>query len=188
MSFTAGYSAFNVADLLEDEQAKEAFAHFGLAIHVSNILEHAIVNALLIFEMLPTMTSYKNSDEWSGAIDEFFDNKFSLTFGNLLKQLLAKGKLSGDLVEMLESAKTVRDYLVHHFQRESSELFFSQSGRESIIQQCEHAVALFKQTDVELDLEMLPIRKAMGFDEDWFTTATEAAMREMVTTAERNDR
>ena len=185
MKFTAGYSAFEVEDLLEDEQAKEAFAHFGLAIHVSNILEHAVVNALLIFELLPTITSFNDRADWSIAVDKFFDEKFSFTFGTLLKQLLGKDELSSDLVEMLESAKVVRNYLVHHFQRETSELFFSQTGRESIVQQCQNAVDLFKQTDVELEQEMLPIRKAMGFDEDWFVEATEAAMQAMVAAAER---
>ena len=47
----------------EDEQHKEIYAHFGLAIFTAQVLEHGIVNALVCCDLIPNRRRQFDSQE-----------------------------------------------------------------------------------------------------------------------------
>ena len=55
-------------------QFKEVCAYYGAAMHMAQVLEHGIVNAIFFLDFLPSN-------------EEFFDGNFSKTFGALVHSL-----------------------------------------------------------------------------------------------------
>ena len=187
MKLRAAYSGAGLSDTLDDADAKELFAHFGLAIHVANILEYGMLHALFILEMLPQVQDFKSTEAWGLAHDEFFEKGFKDTYGDLLKRLERTKKVSAEMMLMLSRAKDTRNFLVHHFQRESSDLIFSSNGRAAVIDECIAAVGLFDDADKRLYAELAPIRKKLGLDDVWFETRVREQMDKFTAVAADHD-
>lgn len=66
-----------------DEEIREVYARYGLAMYFAQVVEHAIVN-LMIALRLPERGGLTQQD-----IDRFMDDAFSMTFGRLLKEFAA---------------------------------------------------------------------------------------------------
>lgn len=66
---------------LDEEQVKDVYAHYGLAMYLAQCLEHGIVNALVILR-LPEKEKHTRHD-----IDEFMEGRFQKTLGTLIKHL-----------------------------------------------------------------------------------------------------
>lgn len=167
-------------DALTIEQSKEVFANFGLAVHASNVLEYAVLNALFVVEVMAEIRSYKDEASWHAAYDTFFDRGFSQPFGTLLSRLKNCGKYSLDLIEMLEACKKVRNHLVHHSQREGAEAIYSDLGRKELIESYENAVSLFEAANDQIEIEIASRQEAMGMDMTLFAKRVEEAMQQLV--------
>lgn len=165
---------------LTTEESKEVFANFGLAIHVSNILEFAMLNALFAVELFPKMRSFESVDEWNGAFDQFYDHGYAQTFGNLLRNIKKSEEFPRHLLELLEVCKEVRDNLSHRFMRESAELFFSETGRQLMIQSCENAVSLFGSANNELEEHLSKKYADLGVDMERFEQRITEGMEELI--------
>ena len=87
---------------LSSEQSKEVLAHFGLAVHASNVLECAVLNALFVAEVATRIRDFKNKDEWELAYDRFFEKGFAQTFGALVRRARQCARFSDDMIETLE--------------------------------------------------------------------------------------
>ena len=167
MLFRGGLTSVDVEGLISDQEAMTVYAYFGRAIYVSNILEHSVVNAIFVLKLLPKIRDFGSIDAWGDAVDDFFKLKFEKTFGNLLRELESCNRVTPATMMLLWDAKKVRDFLAHHFNREKSDLFFSQSGRHELIKECENAVRLLDAVDGDLEKEIAPIREALGVDDQW---------------------
>jgi hypothetical protein len=62
----------------DDEQTRDVYAHYGLAMYLAQNLEHGIVNALVILR-LPEKERYTRQD-----IDQLMEGSFQKTLGALL--------------------------------------------------------------------------------------------------------
>src|ERR1700754_2012348 len=71
----------------EGEQHKRVFAYFGLASYMAQVLEHGIVNALILVHLIPTKRVELADEVWHLAYDSFSEEKFRLTMGQLKKEL-----------------------------------------------------------------------------------------------------
>jgi hypothetical protein len=148
------------------EDSKEIFANFGLAIHVSNVLEASILHALFMYKIAPMRHQFGSIEEWDAAYDNFYETGFAKTFGNLIKEVCATNFLTDDEVETLKACKTIRDNLVHRFMRENAESIYTRAGREQMIAQCEGSVAIFEaahdliEAACERQLDVLGVDKA----------------------------
>jgi hypothetical protein len=76
-------------DVSDPESAliREVYARYGLAMYMAQVLEHAIVNALLVLRFLPTRPVHNSKESWESAFDDFYIGEFGKTFGNMLKTL-----------------------------------------------------------------------------------------------------
>src|SRR5688572_27846814 len=82
----------------EGEHVKEVYARFGLAIYRAQVLEHALVNALTILNLIPSRRHLARSrDEWSGEVDAFMDRSFEGTMGRLLNSLRSVAHVDPEL-------------------------------------------------------------------------------------------
>ena len=163
----------------ESTLIREVYARYGLAMYMAQVLEHAVVNALLILQFLPTRPDHKSKESWESAFDDFYDGEFGRTFGNMLKTLDGLNILPPALISKLRAAKSTRDRLAHSFFRDRDLQFFTQSGRVSMIDDCEVAIAEFKAADGELEAFCAPFRLRFGMTDEWI----EQKVRELETQA-----
>ncbi len=151
----------------DNEQVREVYSRFGLAMFMAQVLEHGIVNALLVLRFLPTMKDHADRSSWEEAFERFYDAELARTFGNMVRALEQTGVLSPDLVERLRAAKVHRDRLAHRFFREHDTDFMTRSGRTKMIAECEELIELFQGIDREVEGIVAPQRTRFGITPEW---------------------
>ncbi len=125
----------------EDNQIKEAFAYFGRAVYMVNVLETGLVHVLLQIdfmtkvrdEFIRTQGRDFSRDEYEKNFDAFIAKHFSQTMGNLIRRIYAIRDFDPNLKERLAIAKRRRDYLVHGYWRDMAVPFSTKAGRDKII-------------------------------------------------------
>jgi hypothetical protein len=147
-------------------QIREVYSRYGLAMYQAQVLEHGMVNAVIIARMLPTMHGYTGRSAWEGAFDRAYDAELAKTFGNMLRALEPLD-IPASLLERLRGAKSERDRLAHRFFREHDEDFLGRSGRTRMIAECEVAIELFSAIDADLEEHMRPQREKYGITSEW---------------------
>lgn len=153
----------------EDEdsvQIREVYSRYGLAMYQAQVLEHGMVNAVIIARMLPTMRQHPDRATWEDAFDQAYDSELAKTFGNMLRALEPLA-LPDDLMSRLRCAKVERDRLAHRFFREHDENFIGRSGRTRMIAECEEAIERFIMIDADLEAFMRPERELHGITTEW---------------------
>ncbi len=151
------------------EEAKELYAHFGLAFYCSNILEHGIVNAIFILEMMEKRRDVKTRHEWEALVDNHFENSFACTLGRLKNQVVRHRERSAALASLtadLDKCLEVRNFLAHHFWRDYAAQWFTADGRAAMVQRLEEARDLFSDTDRKLEAAIQPFADRYGFTPD----------------------
>lgn len=155
-------------------QIREVYSRYGLAMYQAQVLEHGMVNAVIIARMLPTMRNHSDKAAWEDAFDRAYDVELAKTFGNMLRALEALG-LPDDLMARLRAAKIERDHLAHRFFREHDEDFLGRAGRTRMIAACEDIIERFAAIDAELETVMQPLRERHGITAEWIETQMAAA-------------
>lgn len=121
---------FNIDDykkLSIDEQHKEVYAYFGLAIYYSQVLEHQLLNMLLLANTInEEITVNKDYEKCFYSIS----NK---TLGKLIKHINKYYCLRLIDRKKLESLLKRRNYLAHHYFKDNIGLFATESGRMILI-------------------------------------------------------
>ncbi len=151
------------------DEAKELYAHFGLAFYCSSVLEHGIANAILILELLEGRGGAKTLAEWETLVDKHFEDSFAKTLGKLKNRLALHGERSpviDSVMTDLERCVDERNFLAHHFWRERAAYWFTAKGRTSMIQRLEEARELFSETDRKLEAAIQPFADRYGFTPD----------------------
>src|SRR5438034_11431655 len=116
-----------------DEHIREVYAYFGLAAYFGQVLEHGIVNAMVILRL-------PNRDRFTrGDIDAFMDQQFENTLGKLIKTLRAEIALPADLEGILKQALKLRNWLCHDYFRERAREFMTEAGRAGMLAELEDA-------------------------------------------------
>jgi hypothetical protein len=104
------------------EHVKTVYAHFGLAIYLAQCLEHGIVNALLVLDLVPNQAkTVRSKNEWSTKVDAFFDQNFRQTLGQMITALRKVTTVPTKLETLLAEALHKRTWLAHHYFRERAE-------------------------------------------------------------------
>lgn len=152
----------------ENEQIKEVYARFGLAVYFAQVLEHGIVNALLVASLIPSRRHLAPSiQDWAAEVDSFTGRHFEDTMGRLIKSLRSVTTLSVDLEDLLRVALSKRNWLVHDYFRERAEEFISNTGRQVMLKEIEECSELFQAADDSLDSIVRPLRSSQGITDEW---------------------
>lgn len=155
-------------------QIREVYSRYGLAMYQAQVLEHGMVNAVIIARMLPAMLEHADRSAWEDAFDGAYDVELAKTFGNMLRAL-APLDLPGELLERLRCAKSERDRLAHRFFREHDVDFLGRAGRTKMIAECEEAIEIFSTIDADLEEHMRPQRERHGIRSEWIQRQVAAA-------------
>ncbi|WP_128610196.1 hypothetical protein [Pseudomonas fulva] len=145
-------------------QFKEMCAYYGASMHMAQVLEHGIVNALFFLDFLPRKR-YWTDEEY----EEFFDGNFSKTFGALVRSLKKITAVPADLESLIHRSNKRRNHLAHTFFRESMDVLYA-GGFEEIVTALNEDIELFKQTDKRLTALLEPLWLKAG----WTLEAIEA--------------
>ena len=95
----------------ESALVRKVYARYGLAMYMAQVLEHAIVHALLVLRFLPTRPDHRSNETWESAFDDFYVCEVGKTFDNVLRNLLALDIVPLPLMDRLREAKKTRDSL-----------------------------------------------------------------------------
>jgi hypothetical protein len=99
----------------ETEQGKEVYARYGLAMLWAQNLEHVIVSAMLIFDLLPRAKgTTKLPEEREQLFDTFIELQRKNTLGKLIKAIRALTPLPDELAAALDACNRRRNWLAHH--------------------------------------------------------------------------
>jgi hypothetical protein len=154
------------------EHVKDVYANFGLAIYQAQCLEHGIVNAMVILDLIPHQRKLaKSASEWAELVDSFTDSKFELTLGKMIRALKKLTSVDPLLQGQLAEALAIRNWLAHHYFRERAEPFLTQAGRDSMLSELEAAQAIFSQADSALDAAVKPAREKAGLGDEVLAAA-----------------
>jgi hypothetical protein len=155
-----------------DEHVREVYAYFGLAVYRSQVLEHGIVNAMVILR-LSQRNQFTKTD-----IDAFMDRQFENTLGKLIRTLRTEMTLPIELEDLLARALTMRNWLCHDYFRESAVEFLRPTGRDRMIEELKAAHDLLSKADKCLESAVQPIADQFGWTEAAFQAGYEALLKE----------
>ena len=151
----------------EGEHVKEVYARFGLAVYCAQVLEHGLVNALLILALIPSRRHRARSrDEWEAAVDAFMNRHFQTTMGRMMKAIRDVTAVPSDVETLLGDALTRRNWLAHDFFRDRAREFMSIPGREQMLREVDECRACFEAADKRLDEIIRPLRVKAGITDE----------------------
>lgn len=149
------------------EHAKTVYAHFGLAFYHGQVLEHGIVNALVVLDLIPNQArSAGTPEKWANLVDKFYDDHFRLTLGPMMNALRRVTNVPPKLEGLLVKALETRNWLGHRYFRERAKYFMSPKGRDMMIAELEKARDMIHEAVVELEAIERPLAEKYGVTED----------------------
>lgn len=155
-----------------DEQIREVYARFGLAVYHAQVLEHGIVNAMLVLR-LPDQDRFTRRD-----IDAFMSQQFENTLGKLIKNLRAELPLPLHLEDALRQALKTRNWLCHEYFRERALDFMTEVGRDKMLVELVEASRLLSDADDSLTAVVQPLADRCGLTQEVLDAQLEAYRRE----------
>src|SRR5689334_13712847 len=124
-----------------DDLIRDTFAHFGLAFYQAQVLEHGIVNAMVVAKM-PDRERLTRRD-----IDSFMDQQFENTLGQLIRAVKKHVAVPGELEDQLTEALSKRNWLAHEYFRARAVDFMTDAGCHRMIEELELVQRLFEDTE-----------------------------------------
>jgi hypothetical protein len=153
----------------KDEEVKEVYAHFGLAIYSAQCLEHGLVNAFIYLDLIPSKMPISHSKAWEDSVDSFTSKHFEHTLGRMIKDLKKVTDVPLDLSDKLSKALIMRNWLVHDYFREHAKEFLFSSCRKNMIKELKDVTHLINEADKQLSITLDPILKKYGITEELIT-------------------
>lgn len=145
-------------------QFKEMCAYYGAAMHMAQVLEHGIVNALFFLDFV-----HRKRDWTDEEYEDFFEENFSKTFGKLVHSLKKITTVPAELESLIHRSNKRRNHLAHTFFRESMDVLYA-GGFDKIVTALNKDIELFSETDKRLTALLEPLWLKAG----WTLEAIEA--------------
>jgi hypothetical protein len=151
-----------------EETTKEVYARFGLVVYYGQVLEHGLVNAMVILQLLPHRQAVAyDRERWSAAVDGFMDRHFRTTLGRMMKAFREGSDVPPDLEGLLGRALEKRNWLAHHYFRVRADEFLTHAGRLRMLEELEAVRQLIEDADRALDSFVKPVRERYGITDEW---------------------
>jgi hypothetical protein len=110
-------------DQYESDQARDTYAHFGLAMYTAQVFEHEVVNLLVLARIV---RARKNAER---ILADPWERRFRDTLGELFKRLKPHLAHDQELLNDAAEGVRVRNRLTHSYWREHAEDAVSIVGR-----------------------------------------------------------
>ena len=138
-------------------QFKELCAYYGAAMHMAQVLEHGIVNALFFLDFMPRKAEWTDTE-----YEDFFDGNFSKTFGALVHSLKKITTVPADLESLIQKSNKRRNHLAHTFFRVNMDVLYA-GGFDEIVTALNDDIDLFSETDKRLTALLEPLWLKSGW-------------------------
>lgn len=145
-----------------DEQAKEVYAHFGLAIYFAQILEQLAINMIAIQKQ--TTKGLEKTEDIESLWDDY--DKGKRTFGVLVNEIKQCYSLSDDDYDELKRILKLRNYIAHDYFRFNIELFYSVSGQKRVIRDFIDFKNSVRKLDANLTVYLETYTQKIGLTKD----------------------
>jgi hypothetical protein len=171
----------------DDPQIVETFARFGRAMYMANVLELGLVQTLLQIEFLtPAREKFikdqgKNFDrkKFDAEFDIFMEKQLKKTMGTLNLMVSKRAEFDEALRKRISDATARRNFLAHHYWRESGEKFMTKEGRAEMIEELSRDADSFEQLDRDIRAATKPIREKLGINENALNEGVEKRLGEL---------
>lgn len=157
---------------------KEVLAHFGLLFSTYALLEAAIQNCYVFWQLRGSFPRDEvvSEQDWQTCYNTLEHRAVASTFGNLVKLVSDCRELSDMMVE-LRLLKKSRDFFAHNFFREENDRMFSDEAALHLIQGMNllrHRVKCAEQT---VDIVAYNILQTIYHDTDFSAKLAEATSK-----------
>jgi hypothetical protein len=114
---------------VQQQQSKELFSYFGLAVYYGQALEQQLVNLIMVMKLKEGIIP---SDE---DFAEIYHRKRSNSLGQLVNEIRHHFAFSAEETEELLSIWKDRNYIVHDYFKERILQTFTEPGRKAMIKE-----------------------------------------------------
>jgi len=131
-----------------EQQCKDVYAHYGLAMSSAQCLEQAIIVQIMFVDYMPNaVVAFKTKEKWVQNFDEFMVDASSKTMGQLLGKLQKLGIPCDKLGQDLKTTLKKRNWLAHGYFSDRAMEFMNEEGRSAMILELETVHAYFKEVE-----------------------------------------
>jgi hypothetical protein len=131
-----------------DQQCKDVYAHYGLAMFCAQCLEQAIIIQILFLDHMPNaVATFSTKEEWIQNFDKFIGDASTKTMGQLLGKLQKLSIPCDELSQDLKRALKKRNWLAHCYFPERTVEFMNEQGRLEMISELEITQEYFRQVE-----------------------------------------
>ncbi|MGO4185284.1 hypothetical protein AB4Z17_29370 [Paenibacillus sp. TAF43_2] len=144
----------------ENEHSKECYAHFGLSIYYAQVLEHQLVNMIVVLKLSQGLLPCEND------LDTIYERKFSKTMGHLINEIKQLFLLQTEEVDELKEILRLRNFIVHEYFKEKITLTFSRSGKDEMINELKEFVERVQALDEKLVVYSNELHEKIGITQE----------------------
>jgi hypothetical protein len=172
----------------DDPQIVEAFARFGRAIYMANVVELSLVQTLLQVEFLtPAREKFikekgKGFDPkiFAAELDAHVEKQSKKTMGTLNLRVSERAEFDEALRKRIMDATLRRNFLAHDYWRSNAEKFMTKAGRDEMIEELSRDADTFEQLDKDVRMATKPVREKLGIKEDTLNERVEQNLGELL--------
>lgn len=128
----------------ENEQIRDVYALFGLAVYQAQCVEREI-GILLTTVYGPGIQKMTRTD-----YDTMLQGEFKKTFGGLIATLRKAAVIPGDFDQKLADALNKRNWLAHHYFWDRAGHFMTEKGRQMMMKELQEVVDQFAELDAQI--------------------------------------
>lgn len=132
-------------NLDENEQEKEIYAQFGLCVYWFQVLEHQLINMILI------RAKQNNLKLNSTDFDNLFYSYSDKSMGALKKKVFELYNLSKEDIDEINCIQTKRNYYVHNYFKNYSKDLFDINKRKKILDEFINTIEKIKVVNKKLE-------------------------------------
>jgi hypothetical protein len=157
----------------ESHEVKEVYAFYGLAAYCGQVLEKGVINLLTSSHLKNIVITRKQYD---GIVAKYKKK----TLGGLLRDVQSMIDLPEATADVLTSALSKRNWLVHHYFYDRVPAFMTEIGRKDMINELQESTKLFQIADELTKQIYMPIFEQAGITEESLKREAEAMTDEFL--------
>ena len=144
---------------VEDEEVKEVYAHYGLAMYLAQCVEKGLALVLACRDGSQNIHRY--------AFDERLDEKLGVTYGTLARRYteIAPSQEKNLADRLLESVEP-RNWLAHRYFGDRAVEFDLHAGRRKMIGEFQRLIDTFEELDDEVTRLTQKLMEEKGLSEE----------------------
>lgn len=146
----------------DSEKAKEIYARFGLCVYAFQVLEHQLMNMLLI------KAKSEKIDMTSKEYDDIFYSYSDKTLGKLIEKVVQLYDIPDIKRQKLWNIHQKRNYYVHHYFKDHSEYFFSETKQIKMLEEIISTTDEVSNLDASLEALTQPLMDKINVNETFF--------------------